>query len=94
MAMDPELKAELDKVDNKIRFLANIRLFVLFIALLDVLVIFYGKKFAEGAAWLTVFNAFSMEVLFFAMIFILLTIIVRMVLVGKHNKIVKESRNL
>ena len=54
MAMSEEQKAELEKVDKRIKFLTNLRLGIMFIALFDVLIIFYGDKFAEGAGWLCI----------------------------------------
>lgn len=92
MAMSEELKSELEKVDKKIKFLANMRLGLMFIALLDVLVIFYGEKFAKDAGWLLVFKAYSYNILGVVLIIIFLTIIVRMILVAKHNGIVRKSR--
>ena len=93
MAMNEEQKAELKKVDRTIKFLTNLRLGILFIALLDVLVIFYGDKFAEGAAWLLYFKAYSYNILGIAIFIILVTIIIRMFLVAKHNNIVRSSRD-
>lgn len=93
MAMNEQQKAELEKVDKKIKLLQNLRLGILFVALLDVLVIFYGDKFAEGAAWLMYFKAYSYNILGVAIFIILVTIIIRMVLVAKHNHIVRESRD-
>jgi uncharacterized ion transporter superfamily protein YfcC len=91
MAMSEEQKAELEKVDKKIRFFTNLRLVILLLALLDVLVIFYGDKLAEGAAWLLYFKAYSYNILGIALAFILVTIIIRMILVAKHNSIVKKG---
>lgn len=93
MAMSEEQRAELEKVDKKIKLLTNIRLGILFIALFDVLIIFYGDKFAEGARWLLYFKAYSYNILGIAITIILITIIARMLLVAKHNSIVKKSRD-
>lgn len=93
MAMSEEQKAELSKVDKKIKFLTNLRLGILFIALLDVLVIFYGDKLFKGAAWLLYFKAYSYNILGVVLMIILVTIIMRMVLVAKHNSIVRKSRD-
>lgn len=93
MAMSEEQRAELEKVDKKIKLLTNIRLGILFIALFDVLIIFYGDKFAEGALWLLYFKAYSYSILGIAVTVILITIIARMLLVAKHNSIVKKSRD-
>ncbi len=93
MAMSEEQRKELEKVDRKIKFLTNLRLGILFIALLDVLVIFYGDKFAEGASWLLYFKAYSYNILGVAIFFILITILIRMFLVAKHNNIVRKSRD-
>lgn len=93
MAMSEEQKAELEKVDKKIKFLTNLRLGILFVALFDVLIIFYGDKFAEGANWLLYFKAYSYNILGIAVTIILVTIIIRMFLVAKHNNIVKKSRD-
>ena len=93
MAMSGEQRKELEKVDRKIKFLTNLRLGILFIALLDVLVIFYGDKFAEGASWLLYFKAYSYNILGVAIFFILITILIRMFLVAKHNNIVRKSRD-
>ena len=38
MAMSEEQKAELEKVDKRIKFLTNLRLGIMFIALFDVLI--------------------------------------------------------
>lgn len=92
MAMSEELKAELEQVDKKIKFLANMRLWLMLIALLDVLVIFYGEKFAKEAGWLLIFKAYSYNILGVVLMIIFLTIIVRIVLVAKHNRIVRKSR--
>lgn len=93
MAMTEQKKAELNKVDRWIKRLTNLRLVLLFIGLLDVLVIFYGDKLAEGAKWLEYFKFYSYNILLFAISFILVTIIIRMFLVAKHNRIVRESRD-
>jgi hypothetical protein len=93
MAMSEEQKTELEKVDKKIKLFTNLRLGILLIALLDVLVIYYGDKLAEGASWLLVFKAYSYNILGIALFFILITIIIRMFLVAKHNRIVRQSRD-
>lgn len=93
MAMSEEQRTELEKVDKKIKFLTNLRLGILFIALLDVLIIFYGDKMAKGASWLLYFKAYSYNILGIALTVILVTIIIRMFLVAKHNNIVKKSRD-
>lgn len=93
MAMSEEQKAELEKVDKRIRFLANLRLGIMLIALFDVLIIFYGDKFAEGAKWLLYFKAYSYNILGIAITVILVTVIMRIFLVAKHNSIVKKSRD-
>lgn len=93
MAMSEEQKAELEKVDKRIRFLTNLRLGIMLIALFDVLIIFYGDKFAEGANWLLYFKAYSYNILGIAITVILVTVIMRIFLVAKHNSIVKKSRD-
>ncbi len=93
MAMTEQQKAELDKIKKKIQFFTNLRVVIMILALLDVLVIFYGDKWAEGAKWLEYFKFFSYDILGVAIFFILVTVIIRMFLVAKHNKIVRESRD-
>lgn len=93
MAMTEQQKAELEKIKKRIQFFTNLRIVIMILALLDVLVIFYGDKWAEGAKWLEYFKFFSYDILGVAIFFILVTVIIRMVLVAKHNKIVKESRD-
>lgn len=93
MAMSEEQKAELEKVDKRIKFLTNLRLGIMLIALFDVLIIFYGDKFAEGANWLLYFKAYSYNILGIAITVILVTVIMRIFLVAKHNSIVKKSRD-
>lgn len=92
MAMSEEQKAQLQKVDKKIKFLTNVRLAIIFPALIDVLIIFYGRKVAADAQWLIYFEAYSYYILSFAIFIVLITILLRMILVAKHNSIVKNSR--
>ena len=92
MAMSEEQKEQLQKVDKKIKFLTNLRLAIIFPALIDVLIIFYGRKFAADAQWLIYFEAYSYYILSLAIFIVLITILLRMVLVAKHNSIVKNSR--
>lgn len=92
MAMSEEQKEQLQKVDKKIKFLTNLRLAIIFPALIDVLIIFYGRKVAADAQWLIYFEAYSYYILSFAIFIVLITILLRMVLVAKHNSIVKSSR--
>lgn len=92
MAMSEEQKEQLQKVDKKIKFLTNLRLAIIFPALIDVLIIFYGRKVAADAQWLIYFEAYSYYILSFAIFIVLVTILLRMVLVAKHNSIVKNSR--
>lgn len=92
MAMSEEQKEQLQKVDKKIKFLTNLRLAIIFPALIDVLIIFYGRKVAADAQWLIYFEAYSYYILSFAIFIVLITILLRMVLVAKHNSIVKNSR--
>ncbi|MCH5281286.1 MAG: hypothetical protein J1E61_07425 [Lachnospiraceae bacterium] len=93
MAMTEEQKAQLQKVDKKIRFLTNLRLAIIFPALIDVLIIFYGRKVAADAQWLIYFEAYSYYILGIAIFVVLITIIIRMILVAKHNSIVMKSRD-
>ena len=93
MAMSEEQKAELEKVDKRIKFLTNLRLGIMFIALFDVLIIVSGDQFAEGAGWLVYFKASSYNILGIAITVILVTVIMRMFLVAKHNSIVRKSRD-
>ena len=93
MAMTEQQKAELDKIKKKIQFFTNLRVVIMILALLDVLVIFYGKKWTPDANWLKYFEVISTNILGVAIFFVLVTVIIRMFLVAKHNKIVRESRD-
>lgn len=90
-----ELSSEqqLQKAMGKIKAADHFRLFFLFIALFLVLYLFYGNKFAEEAAWFLKSKDLIYNILFFDVIFMLVSTLVKMVKTASYNRLVKKVKN-
>lgn len=83
---------ELQKAMKRVKVVDKIRIIFLFIALLLVLFIFYGNKFATDAAWYQTGKAFAYEFLFIAVLIMLGATISKMVLAAAYNKKLKQYK--
>ena len=69
----------------------KVRIFSLFVALLMVLFIFYGNKFAMETAWYQGCRAVVYELLFLVVIVMLGATIVKMMFVAAYNRMLKKK---
>lgn len=83
---------QLQKAMGKIKTADHFRLFFLFIALFLVLYLFYGNKFAEEAVWFLKSKDPVYNILFFDVILMLISTLVKMVKTASYNKLVKKVK--
>ncbi len=84
--------AELDKALKKVKIADKCRIALVFIALLFVLFLFYGNKIVGEASWYVSFKSFTYEILFFLILLMLLSTMLKMAFVAKYNALVKKKK--
>lgn len=83
---------QLQKAFRKVKLAENLRMFLLFPCLLIVLFLFYGDKFWGETEWFQGTKLPLYNVLFFAVIIMLVLSVVRIFLVRLYNNLVKKNR--
>ena len=89
--MEKDVKEKLDKLRKKIKVADRFRLVFLFAALMMVLFIFYGNKFAMETTWYESSRVTIYNILFYAVFFMLVSSLSKIVLVTKYNRILKKQ---
>lgn len=84
---------DLQKAMKKVKVADKIRLVFLFIALLLVLFIFYGNKFAMDASWYQTGRALAYELLALSVMIMLGATILKMVLASSYNRLLKKKNS-
>lgn len=87
-----EEQQRMEKALGRVKAADRFRLFFLFVALLLVLFLFYGNKFMAEAAWFVNNRQTVYDILFYDVILMFVSTIVKMVLTSKYNKFVKMQR--
>lgn len=83
---------ELEKALKRVKVADKCRIALIFIALLLVLFLFYGDKIVGEAAWFISFQALTYEILFFLILLMLFSTILKMTFVAKYNALVKKKK--
>lgn len=84
--------AEIDKALKRVKIADKCRIGLVFIALLFVLFLFYGEKIVGDALWYITFKGFTYEILFFLILLMLLSSLLKIALVAKYNALVKKNK--
>lgn len=87
-----EEQQRMEKALGRVKTADRFRLFFLFVALLLVLFLFYGNKFMAENAWFMNNRQTVYDILFYDVIFMFVSTIVKMILVSTYNKLVKKQR--
>lgn len=82
---------ELDKALKRVKIADKFRIAMIFIALLFVLFLFYGDKLVGDAGWYVSFKGLTYEILFFLILLMLLSTMLKMAFVAKYNALVKKK---
>ncbi len=82
---------ELKKAMKRVKIMDKIRLAFLFIALLLVLFIFYGNKFATDTSWYQTGKSLAYEFLALAVMIMLGATILKMVFATAYNRLLKKK---
>lgn len=83
---------ELEKALKRVKIADKCRIVLIFIALLFVLFLFYGDKIVGDADWFVSFQALTYEILFFLILLMLFSTILKMTFVAKYNALVKKKK--
>lgn len=83
---------ELAKALKRVKIADKFRIIMIFIALLFVLFLFYGDKIVGDAQWYVSFKALTYEILFFLILLMLLSTMLKMAFVAKYNALVKKKK--
>lgn len=83
---------ELEKALKRVKLADKFRIALIFIALLFVLFLFYGDKIVGEAGWYVSFKALTYEILFFLILLMLFSTIIKMTFVAKYNALVKKKK--
>ena len=83
---------ELQKAMKKVKIADKIRLACLIIALLLVLFIFYGNKFAMETSWYAGCKAMAYQLLALAVMIMLGATILKMVFAAAYNQLLKKKK--
>ena len=90
--MDTEnVEIELQQILKKINLVEKIRILFLFLSLFMVLLVFYCNKFAMHVSWYTSNRIMIYNVLFLAILIMLISVVVKLYFVAKYNKIRKRN---
>lgn len=85
-----EEQRKINQTMRRIKMANCFRLFFLFIALFVVLLLFYGNKFLYGVKWYIDCKLAVYDFLFLDVIFMFISIIVKMILAGSYNRMIKR----
>ena len=83
---------DLAKAMKRVTIANKFRLVFLFAALLIVLYIFYGNKFAMESSWYPGTRGAAYSLLFFAIIAMLVCSIVKMLFAAAYNSMLKKKK--
>lgn len=89
--MDQEVKTKLDKQLKKIRIAERFRLVFLFAALILMVFVLVGEKYAIEALWYVNSRGIIFMLLFYAVILMVISSMVKIVMVTQYNRIVKKQ---
>lgn len=84
---------DLQKAMKRVKIADKIRLACLFIALLLVLFIFYGNKFAMETTWYLGFQSLAYELLALAVMIMLGATILKMIFATAYNQLLKKKKH-
>ena len=87
-----QMDTELEKALKRVKLADRIRIALVIIALLFVLFLFYGDKIVGDAGWYISFKALTYEILFFLILLMLLSTMLKMAFVAKNNALVKKKK--
>lgn len=87
-----EEQQKMDKLLNRVKTADRFRLFFLFTALLLVLFLFYGDKFMNETVWFVQSKQTIYDILFYDVICMLISTLVKMKVATSYNRLVKEQR--
>lgn len=88
--MDEATKLKLEQVDKKMQIANGFRLLFLFLSLIILLFLFFGRKVWEGVAW---FDHITIGLYVILCVFILSMVcanFIKIFFAAKHNKIIKS----
>ena len=88
--MDEDKKQALSALKKKIDVANRFRLAFLFIALVLLVLIFWGNKFFDGQAWFESFTKKSYSVALWDLLFMLIATFTKFFLVVRYNHTVKK----
>ena len=83
---------DLQKAMKRVKIADRIRLVFLFAALLLVLFIFYGNKFAEEMAWYAKCKAIAYQLLALVVMLMLGATLLKMVFATAYNQLLKKKK--
>ena len=83
---------QLEKAMKRIKTADHIRLAFLFPCLFIVLYLFYGAKFWEGVEWFEGSRTVMYNILFFAVLIMLASSVVKIFLAMAYNNLVRKSK--
>lgn len=88
--MDEDKKQALSALKKKIDVANRFRLAFLFIALVLLVLIFWGNKFFDGQAWFEAFTKKSYSIVLWDLLFMLIATFTKFFLVVRYNHTVKK----
>lgn len=88
--MDEDKKQALSALKKKIDVANRFRLAFLFIALVLLVLIFWGNKFFDGQAWFEAFTKKSYSIALWDLLFMLIATFTKFFLVVRYNHTVKK----
>ncbi|MBO5292695.1 MAG: hypothetical protein J6B10_05890 [Lachnospiraceae bacterium] len=88
--MDEEKKEALAALKRKLDFANKLRLAFMFIALVLLVLIFWGNKMFEGQAWFESFTQRSYVIATWDLLFMLIASVAKLMLAVRYNKLVKK----
>lgn len=86
---EEEKKKRLALLRKKLDFVNKLRLAFLFIALILVLLIFWGNKLFDGQAWYAAFTQKSYAIAFWDLLFMLIASFTKLWIAMRYNHIAK-----
>lgn len=90
--MTEEEKGLLERIKKKMDLANRFRLAFLFIAVIILVLIFWGDKFFEGAAWFEAFTARSYMIASWDLIFMLVTTFLKLFFAMRYNRTLRKIR--
>lgn len=87
---EEEKKERLAVLKKRLNFVNRMRLAFMFIALILVLLIFWGNKLFEGQAWFEAFTQKSYSIAFWDLLFMLIASFAKLTIAVRYNNLVKK----